>query len=205
MTLLTQPSVEPTSRYTAPDCQRSLPAAVMSEADDFDLLGAYLAGDERAFRALVERHRRSVHAVCLQYFGDHRDAEDATQEVFLVLARRGATIRGDARLSTWLHRVAINTCHDMARHRARRPGPARYEAPEAADAADRVGLRETELDVQAGLKVLDPLSRTLLILVAIEDRSYAEAAALVGVSVPAAKSRIHRARLRLAEVLAPAA
>lgn len=172
---------------------------------DADLVAAYLDGDESAFRELVTRHERRVHGICYRYFHDHRDAEDATQETFLALARCAAQFRGDARLSTWLHRVALNVCHDIARRRARRPLPARQEAPDIAEPMDHVGLRETELDVRRALAQLDTRSRQALVLVAIEGRTYAEAAAITGVSVPALKSRIHRARARLTDILEDAA
>ena len=172
---------------------------------DAELVAAYLDGDEAAFGELVARHQRRVHAVCHRYFRDHRDAEDATQETFLALARCAAQFRGDATLATWLHRVAHNVCHDVARRRARRPLPAAQELPDIAEPLDGLGLRETELDVHRALAMLDPPSRQALVLVAIEGRSYAEAATLSGISVPALKSRVHRARARLTDVLEAAA
>lgn len=173
--------------------------------EDPALVAAYVDGDQAAFRELVARHQQRVHGVCYRYFRDQRDAEDATQETFLALARCAAQFRGDATLSTWLHRVARNVCHDIARRRARRPLPARQEAPDVAEPLDHVGLRETELDVHRALALLDTQSRQALVLVAIEGRTYAEAAALAGVSVPALKSRIHRARARLTDILEDAA
>lgn len=180
------------------------PSAVAAN-DDLDLVAAYVGGDQTAFEELVERHQRRVYAVCYRYFRDCRDAEDATQETFLALARNAARFRGDAQLSTWLHRVATNVCHDMARHRARRPRLARYDAPDRAEPVDMAGCRETELDLHSALAQLDTASRDALVLIAIEHRSHAEAAAITGISVPALKSRIHRARARLADILAEAA
>lgn len=174
-------------------------------ADDGQLLAAFVAGDQLAFRTLLERHQGRVYAICYRYFGDRRDAEDATQDTFIALARHAATLRGAAKLSTWLHRVAINSCHDIARRRARRPRPARQGLPDVAEAFDQLTYRETAIDLQAALARLDVTSRAVLVLVALDDRSYAEAAEVVGLSVAATKSRIHRARAQLAGILAAAA
>lgn len=176
-----------------------------SRPADPDLVAAYLGGDDTAFRELVARHQPHVQRVCHQYFRDRRDAEDATQETFLVLARCAAQFRGDAMLATWLHRVAINVCHDIARKRARRPLPARQEAPDVAEPVDEVAIRETELDLHRALAQLDAPSRQALLMVAIEGRTHAEAAAISGVSVTAMKSRVHRARARLGDILEMAA
>lgn len=173
--------------------------------DEVALLAAYLDGDQRAFQQLVERHQQRVHAICYRYFRDRQDAEDATQETFVALARNAARFLGDARLSTWLHRVALNVCHDMARHRARRPLSAQQDETDIAEPIDLFAYRETELDLHDALAQLDDPSRSALVLIAIEDRSYAEAAAMTGVSVPAMKSRVHRARARLTEILEVAA
>lgn len=177
----------------------------VTSPDDLDLVAAYVGGDESAFHELVERHQRRVYEICYRYFRDHRDAEDATQETFLALARHAGRFRGDAKLATWLHRVALNVCHDIARRRARRPLPVQHEPLDLADRVDPVAFRETELDLHSALAQLDAPSRCALTLVAIEDRSYAEAAEIAGVSVPALKSRVHRARARLSDILEVAA
>lgn len=189
--------------YQPPPTGRDGPSP--TTRDDLELVAAYVAGDQLAFRTWLKRHEGRVYATCYRYFGDPRDAEDATQDTLIALARHAATVRGTAKLSTWLHRVATNACHDIARRQARRPRPSHKEAPDTAEAFDPVAYRGTELDLQAALARLDATSRTALILVAIEDRSYAEAAEIVGMSVPAIKSRIHRARAQLADILAAAA
>lgn len=202
MSTMTLPDVTPADATLA----AVAPSAVAPSDDlDLNLVAAYVRGDQTAFHRLVERHQQRVYSVCYGYFRDHRDAEDATQETFLALARHAAAFRGDAKLTTWLHRVAINVCHDIARRQARRPVSAHHEAPDLAEPVDLVAFRETELDLDSALAQLDAPSRSALVLVAIEDRSYAEAAEIAGVSVPALKSRIHRARARLTDILAEAA
>jgi RNA polymerase sigma-70 factor, ECF subfamily len=169
---------------------------------------------EDAFRLLVRRFQRRVFAVCLRTLGgDVGPAEEATQEVFVRLARSADTFRGDAKLSTWLYAVARNVATDRVRYEARRPatavadvaeltGPGGGSVPDGAIAEDRHGEVEARHDLAAALATLDPVSRTLLLLIAVEGLSYAEAAAAVDCAVGTAKSRVSRARVRLGELLA---
>jgi RNA polymerase sigma-70 factor, ECF subfamily len=168
---------------------------------------------EDAFRVLVGRFQRRVFAVCQRTLGgDAGAAEEATQEVFVRLARSADTFRGDAKLSTWLYAVARNVATDRVRYEARRPatavadvadltGPGAAGVPDGAIAEDHHGEVETRRDLAAALATLDPVSRTLLLLVAVEGLSYAEAAAAVDCAVGTAKSRVSRARVRLGELL----
>lgn len=167
---------------------------------------------EAAFTVLVDRFERRVHAICYRYFGNAADAEDATQETFLTLVRRADRFTGASAFSTWLYRVAVNTCHDLARRRARRPQTPVEDIVATSDLAsahDDLGWgpgdpavgREAAEVVQRALLELDDTSRVLLVLVALEQLSYVEAAEIVGVPVGTVKSRVHRARARLADLL----
>jgi RNA polymerase sigma-70 factor, ECF subfamily len=180
------------------------------DATDEGLLAHYVdasrpvAEREVAFHQLVRRHQRRVYAVCVQVLGHGADAEDATQETFLRLARGAGSFRGDARLSTWLFRVARNVATDHVRYDARRPvtpvADVTRVGGDTAD-ADRTAATDTVLSMRAALAQLDERSRTLLVLVAVEGLSYAEAAAAVGMPVGTVKSRVSRARVRLGELL----
>jgi RNA polymerase sigma-70 factor, ECF subfamily len=185
---------------------------------DEQLLSAYTSGHhpEAAFAEFVDRYERRVYAVCHRYFGNTTDAEDATQDTFLRIARHAASFTGDSKLSTWVYRVTVNTCHDLARRRARRPENPSPDVTEMVDATrqhDAIGwdagdpaiAGETSSAVQAALLQLDDVSRSLLLLVAIEGVPYAEAARAHDMPVGTAKSRVHRARARLAELLGPLA
>lgn len=190
-------------------------SGVDASLTDEELLEAYVVGDdaESAFRMLVERHERRVYAICYRYFGDRSDAEDATQETFLRVARHAESFSGGSKLTTWLYRIAFNACHDAVRYRERRPQVPIEDVVAAADARDQhdalgwgpgdpLIAAETADRVQRALLRLDEVSRTLLILVALEGASYAEAAAALDLPVGTAKSRVHRARARLADLLA---
>ena len=191
------------------------------ELSDEQLLQAYIdapppgrgrGGDARgeAFAALVGRYERRVYGICYRYFGNHADAEDAAQDAFVAVARRAGTFAGGSRLSTWMYRVAINACNDIARKRRRRPQTPVEDIVDVAEAVgaagpddDAIAGRETELEVQRALLQLDDLSRTLVLLVAVEGLSYQEVGEALDLPIGTIKSRVHRARARLAELLAP--
>ena len=167
-------------------------------------VGAAPPEREAAFHTLVDRYHRRVFAVCLQALGSVGDAEDATQETFLKLARNADSFRGEAQLSTWLYRVARNASIDLIRRDARRPttpvaDPGLLDqAPAEPDTTDTT---HTRMAVTAALQQLDPISRQALVLVAVEGLSYAEAGAALDLPVGTVKSRVSRARGRLAVLM----
>jgi RNA polymerase sigma-70 factor, ECF subfamily len=185
------------------------PADAAPRSDE-ELLGVYVdaarpRGDrEAAFRELAERYRRRLYAVCFRVLGSAVDAEDAAQETLLKLARSADGFRGDAKLSTWLYRIARNVCTDRVRYEARRPAT-------PVDDVATVGRHRVEDDpsdahaalgvVGAALAQLDELSRRVLLLVAVDELSYAEAAEATGLAVGTVKSRVSRARVALGELL----
>ncbi len=187
---------------------RTRPATDWRGVGDEELLRAYVAGRDRetAFGELVDRYERRVYAICYRYLGNHADAQDATQDTFLAVARRASTFRHRSQLSTWLYRVTVNACNDLARKRRRRPqvpvaDVAEVTHPAQGADADPMAARETELEVQRALLALDDLSRTVLVLVALEGLSYQEVAGMVDLPVGTVKSRVHRARARMADLL----
>ncbi len=165
---------------------------------------------EAAFAELVRRYERRVFAICLRQLGSRADAEDAAQDTFVHLARKAHQFRGDSRWSTFVYRVAVNACRDLQRREGRRPHVPVADVTEAQvgagvtpdTAPDEVAGRETALEVQAALARLDDLSRTLIVLCAIEGLSYPEAAEILDMPVGTIKSRVFRARAQLAEMLA---
>jgi RNA polymerase sigma-70 factor (ECF subfamily) len=167
------------------------------------------ADRETAFHALVDRYEHRVHAICHRELRSRSDAEDATQDTFLHLARHAARFRGDSKLSTFVYRIAVNACRDLQRRQARRPQTpvadievARRSDDHEPDAApDELLARETAMRVEQAMDALDPLSRTLLILCAIQGTTYPEAAHILDLPVGTIKSRVFRARARLAQLL----
>lgn len=178
---------------------------------DLELVARAQAGDDTAFGAIVERHADHVYAICLRYFGNPHDAEDAFQAAFLACHRGLKSFRGRAALSTWLYRVATNACHDLARRRARQPRTVPLDddrggtRPEIADLAtvDRLASAELRPDLRDALQQLDADQRHAVLLRDVVGASYADIAAAQDVALGTAKSRVHRGHARLAELLAP--
>jgi RNA polymerase sigma-70 factor, ECF subfamily len=173
---------------------------------DEELLTAFVGGDERAFDVLVARFERRVYAICYRYFRDPADAEDAMQDAFVALLRRGHTFTGASSFSTWMYRVATNACNDLARKRARRPQRDGTDVAGLPDHLPLVDGVEEQLgagslgpELVAALRALDPASAEAVVLHDVYGVGYAEIAARSGVAVGTVKSRIHRAHARLAE------
>lgn len=162
---------------------------------------------EAAFSEIVGRYQRRVYAVCYRFFGNHADAEDAAQDTFLQLARRAGQFRCDAKLSTFVYRVATNACNDSYRKQARRPqtpvADVAVAARDAADVVDDIAGRELALEIETALLRLDDLSRTIIVLTALEGLSYAEVSSALDLPVGTIKSRVFRARAQLARLLDP--
>ena len=169
--------------------------------DDRALLRAHLDGDPEAFGTLFGRHRDRLWAVALRTTGDREEAADALQDALLSAYRGAASYRGEARVTTWLHRVVVNACLDRVRRRAARPTvplPDPGSPGEPADRHDALGARETALEVEAALALLPVEQRTAILLVDVQGLPVAEAALVLGVPTGTVKSRCSRGRARLA-------
>lgn len=183
-----------------------------SEPTDEELVARYLDSAssrrhrEQAFRGLVERYESQVYRVCYRQLGNHADAQDAAQNAFVAVARKADQFRATSAFSTWLYRIAVNACHDLVRYEARRPHTpvedvARAGGTRHEELADPVAGRALATDVERALMRLDPLSRTIVVLCAVEGHPYAEVAATLDMAVGTVKSRVFRARAKLAELL----
>ncbi|MCW2542472.1 MAG: rpoE [Frankiales bacterium] len=174
----------------------------MTEPDDGDkaLLASHVGGDPEAFNELVRRHRQRMWAVAVRTLGDPEEAADAVQDACLSAYRSAASFRGDARVSTWLHRIVVNACLDRARRRAVRPTVALPDQP-VADPRDVLAEREVALSVQEALLALPDDQRLAIVLVDLEGFSIEDAAAVLGVPGGTVKSRCFRGRARLAVTL----
>jgi RNA polymerase sigma-70 factor, ECF subfamily len=170
------------------------------DAQDRRLVQAHLDGDPDAFGALVARHQQRMWAVAVRTLRDREEAADAVQDACLSAYRSAASYRGDARVTTWLHRIVVNACLDRARRRAVRPTVPLPEQPPA-DPRDRLAERETTLDVEQALAALPDEQRIALVLVELQGLSVHEAAVVLDVPEGTVKSRCFRGRARLAQLL----
>jgi RNA polymerase sigma factor (sigma-70 family) len=175
--------------------------------DDHDLLRLHVSGDPDAFGQLVRRHRDRMWAVAIRTLGEPEEAADALQEAFISAFRRADSFRGDAKVTTWLHRIVVNACLDRIRRRqVRAADPLPEDQERAAELAgpvrdDPAETRERRLDVLNALKQLNPDQRSALVLVDMEGYSIEEAAAILGCAPGTVKSRCARGRARLLPLL----
>jgi RNA polymerase sigma-70 factor (ECF subfamily) len=178
---------------------------------DRELVLRWRSGDRSAFEALIRRHERRVYRLLLRMLGSKEEAEDAAQETFLNLHRHGHRFRGDALFSTFVYRVAANAAlnrrRTLGRSRAREAGLQRLqesgaELPSAPVDPERAAVAaEQRAGVQAALLELVPRLRLPLVLYDLEGLPYPEIAKLLDLPEGTVKSRIHRARERLREIL----
>ncbi|WP_312858516.1 RNA polymerase sigma factor SigM [Pseudonocardia pini] len=175
---------------------------LLDARSDRQLLAAHRAGERRAFDELVRRYGDRLWSVALRTLRDPEDAADALQEALLAAYRRAASYRGEAEVSTWLHRIVVNKCIDRIRHdRARAPAAAGRRhvlIPAARDPADQATTRLAVVDALSHLPVDQRLA---VVLVDVEGYPVAEAARILEVPVGTVKSRCARGRVRLAGLL----
>ncbi len=182
-------------------------AAAVGPRDDRDLLAAHVAGDDEAFAELVRRHRDRLWAVALRTTGDREEASDALQDGLISAFRRAETFRGDAQVTTWLHRIVVNACLDRMRRRKSRPTEGLPDDEDRAaelamePAEDPVEVSERRTDVMAALAQLADEQRAALVLVDMEGYSVNEAAAILDCAPGTVKSRCSRGRARLVPLL----
>ena len=170
------------------------------EPDDRHLIANHLAGDPEAFATLVRRHRDRLWAVALRTLADPEEAADALQDALIAALRGAAGYRGEAEVTTWLHRVVVNACLDRLRRRRARPSVP-LDSQDVPARRDDHAATETRLDVQAALARLPNTQRLAIVLVDMEDLPVAEVAQLLGVPEGTVKSRCARARMALAAML----
>jgi len=178
-------------------------ASALSTASDTALLAAHVEGDPNAFNELVRRHRDRLWAVALRTTRNPEDAADAVQEALISAFRNAAAFRGQSAVTTWMHRIVVNACLDMARRRAARPSvPLREEESfQPADPRDRIAEREFGMVIEQALGELPMDQRAAIVLVDVQGFPVADAAEVLGVPIGTIKSRCARGRARLAVTL----
>jgi len=184
------------------------------------LVEAARKGRPGAFEAIVRAHQDRVYAFCSRMLSDREEALDVAQDVFLSAYRSLAGFRGDASLSTWLLKIAANRCLNVIRRRSARAGKETsfsgigggedgdlpFEPPgRDEDRPDRI-VEERELGaiLMRALGRIEPEARTLVLLSDVEGLSYEELADAAGLPLGTVKSKLHRARMALRKMLAPA-
>jgi RNA polymerase sigma-70 factor, ECF subfamily len=179
----------------------------MAPAADEELVARAQDGDLDAFAELVRRHEQRVRTILFRLLGDERDVEEAAQDAFLQAWRNLDRFRGDSAVFTWLYRIAVNEA--LGRLRRRRLPTTGLDAADEPELAMRSGeepdraaeLNELHEYLAACVRELPFDYRAPLILRDVLGLSNDEVAAVLELSVPATKSRIYRARMRIREQL----
>jgi RNA polymerase sigma-70 factor (ECF subfamily) len=176
--------------------------------DEAELLAAARDGDRSAFEELVRQTYVDTYTLACRLTGNEEDARDVVQEAYLRAWKSIRRFRGDAMFSTWMYRITANAA-STATHRRRRTATETLDDSAALlvderPASDPVISAESNLlqtQVSAALQQLPPKLRAVVVLKDVYDLPHEEIAKELGISVPAAKVRLHRARRQLREVL----
>ncbi len=167
-------------------------------------------GDSECFEALYGLHKRRVYSLCLRMTGNTAEAEDLTQEAFLQLYRKIGTFRGESAFSTWLHRLSVN----VVLMRLRKKGLPEVSLEETLEPQQEDGPRKDvgtvdnvlagsidRVNLQRAVESLPPGYRIVFILHDVEGYEHNEIAEMMGCSIGNSKSQLHKARLKLRELL----
>lgn len=180
-------------------------AGAAAADDDRALVRATLDGNRDAFDELVRRHQRHVYQLCYRFAGNHEDASDLAQDVFVRAYRGLRSFKGESAFGTWLYRIGVNVCLNRAGSRAA-ARPVRLETLDrpdtGAERADAALLRhERAAVVRAAIARLPRKQRAALILRVYHDLPHDEIAAILGSSVGAVKANFFHALANLKKLL----
>lgn len=193
-------------------------------ATDIDLVHRIKAGDDRAFEEMVRRYHARVYSLAFGVLRNAQDAEEATQDAFLTLHRKIGTFDESRKFFSWFYRVALNSAYSRARRRPSLPtvsiedrlpkfssdGHFAADVPDwSATVEDQVSARELARRAGEFIAELPPAYRDVIWMNDVEEMTAPEIAETLEISIPAFKSRLHRARLhvrqRLSEISNPRA
>jgi RNA polymerase sigma-70 factor (ECF subfamily) len=190
-----------------PNTVASANEPALAELSEAALIEACLAGRSGAFDLVVERHRRSVYQLCRRFAGNHEDASDLSQDVFLRAYKGLRSFRGQSSLATWLYRVGINVC--LTRVSAKAPlekvteaiDDRQYIDTRSESPSDRLLRAERGARVRAAIAELPRKQRATLILRMYHEMSHQEIADVLGSSVGAVKANFFHALANLKKQL----
>ena len=184
--------------------------ASSQKLSESEIIAGCIRGDQSAFEALYNLHKKRVYSLCLRMVGNTAEAEDLAQEAFMQLFRKIATFRGESAFSTWLHRLTVNVVlmhlrrkgidevsMDQETEEESPDTPKREYGAEDLNltgAVDRVTLEKSIADLPLGY-------RTIFVLHDVEGYEHNEIADMIGCSIGNSKSQLHKARMKLRGIL----
>ena len=187
------------------------------ELSDGELIAQFLAGSEEAFNRLVLRHQRRAYNIAYRFLSHHEDALEVAQDAFVRAYRNLRRFKGKSSFKTWLYKIILNLARNRYRRRVSRgelkkvslDNPRQYEDSEATREIEDERLsprreidgREIQEQIQRGLMRLAAEHRQVIVLRHIEGLSYEEMTQVLQCAEGTVKSRLHRARLELRDIL----
>jgi RNA polymerase sigma-70 factor, ECF subfamily len=175
-----------------------------NRAADMRLVERCRRGEPGAFEELYGRFSTRVYSVACRMCGSAADGEDLLQEIFLLVHRKIGSFKGEAALSTWIYRLATNACLDFLRSRQHRQHQLTEALDEQAAPKPSGSLRVERIDLERAIAQLPAGYRAAFVLHDVEGFGHAEIAEMLGVAEGTSKSQVHKARLRIRELLATA-
>ncbi len=198
----------PLAAPSTPTMTANLPRHVTVDATMADdaLVEASISGATEAFDVLVTRHRRAVYHVCYRFVNNHEDAADLTQDTFVRAWKALSSFRGQARFSTWVHRIAVNV--SLNKVSLKTPRAETLDFDTVADTREPAPgqsllVAERQALVRQAVAALPPRQRAALILRTYHELSHQEVAEIVGTSVGAVKANVFHALANLRKRLGP--
>src|ERR1700755_1673075 len=182
------------------------PKADYTASSDYALTRRAARGDAAAFEELYRLHHRRVYTLCLRMTQNEAEAEDITQDVFIVLLHKAGDYRAAASFTTWLHRLTVNqVLMHFRRKKAKREEQAEDDAEELGAPHGTAGTRGAQLidriTLEDALSRLPPGYRAAFVLHDVEGFEHEEVARLLGCAVGTSKSQLHKARTKLRKLL----
>lgn len=182
--------------------------------DENKLVNKAVKGDNSAFEALMEKHMGIIYNIALRMAANQDDAEDMTQEIMIKIFRSLGSFKGNSKFSTWIYRVAVNTCLDELKKKKNKKhlsldaeisgddGENQIEIKDDSPSPEKLAEQNELRDmVAAAVKLLSDEHRAVIVLRDIRGMSYSEIAGILGCSDGTVKSRISRARAQLKMIL----
>lgn len=182
--------------------------------DENKLVNKAVKGDNSAFEALMEKHMGIIYNIALRMTANQDDAEDMTQEIMIKIFRSLGSFKGNSKFSTWIYRVAVNTCLDELKKKKNKKhlsldaeisgddGENQIEIKDDSPSPEKLAEQNELRDmVAAAVKLLSDEHRAVIVLRDIRGMSYSEIAGILGCSDGTVKSRISRARAQLKMIL----
>jgi RNA polymerase sigma-70 factor, ECF subfamily len=182
------------------------PAPLKAPHYEYELTRRIAAGDMQAFEELYGRYHRRIYTLCLRMTGNSAEAEDLTQEIFIHIYRKIGSFRGESALMTWLHRLTVNKVlmHFRKSSVRREKTTADGETPEPSVKSSETPSQQLAVDrlaLDKAIAQLAPGYRAVFILHDVEGYEHTEIARARGIAIGTSKSQLHKARLRLRELM----